>query len=201
MLMTARSQHSNASRKPKRTVDLGVATIVAACIVAVGAVVVAFIGGRATAPGAASAPTASGASPIPATNTRPSTLSFSLTYHQQVPWCTTTLNGTGRIPNGDSLLILDREVSADDQASPNSKYSLDGPARPSGDTWSLSPIYIGPQTKVSHFYDELTGILVSNETANFITAISLPWASHILPPALEVINAFVLRDDDLSQCS
>jgi hypothetical protein len=123
-----------------------------------------------------------------------------LTNHQQVPWCITTLNGTGKIPNGDSLLILDRQVGADDQASSTSKYSLDGQAIPSGDTWSLSPIYIGPEVKVSDFYVELTGILVPIETSNFIRAISLPWASHILPPALESINAFVLRNDNLNEC-
>jgi hypothetical protein len=201
MLMTSRSQHGNTPKKPKRTVDLGVATIVAACIVAVGAIVVAFIGGRATAPGVASASPASGTSPVPTRGTHLPTLGFSLTYHQLVPWCNTVLNGTGKIPNGDSLLILDREVSSDDEVSPNSKYSLDGQARPSGNTWSLSTVFIGPRTRVSYFYDELTGILVPNGTAGFITAISLPWASHLLPPALEYINAFVLRDDDLSQCS
>lgn len=202
MVMTSRSQHGKASSKPKRTIDLGLATIVAACIVAVGAIVVAFIGGRASAPGVASASAASGTtSSVLTHSTHPPTLGISLTYHQLVPWCTTALNGTGKIPNGDSLLILQREVSANDQASPNSKYSLDGPAEPSGNTWSLSPIYIGPPIKVANFYVELTGILVPDGTANFIRAISLPWASYVLPPALEYINAFVLRDDDLSQCS
>lgn len=201
MPMTSRSRHGSVPKKPKRTIDLGVATVVAACVAATGAIGAAFVGGLTIAGGAKSASGGSSASPVPAYSAHPPTLGFSLTYHQLVPWCITTLNGTGKIPKGDSLLILDREVGSDDQASSDSKYSLTGVAVPSGNNWSLSPAYIGPQAKVSHFYVELIGVLVPNETANFINAISLPWASHILPPELESINAFVLRDDDLNQCS
>jgi hypothetical protein len=183
-------------KREKRTVDLGVATIIAAVILAGGGALGAFIG-RATAPAAASAQASSvssGKADLPA-------LRFSLTYHQLVPWCTNTLNGTGRIPNGDSLIILDREVSVSDQAASNSYYSLDGAVVPSGDSWSISPIYIGPPNKVTDFYVELTGILVPDGIAQFLTHITLPWGSPGLPPSLESVNAFVLRDNDLSQCS
>lgn len=127
-------------------------------------------------------------------------LGISLTYHQSVPWCTSTLYGTGRIPQGYSLLIFDREVSADNQSSPTSWYSLDGAVLPSGGTWSLSPLYLGVRKVLHDFYVELTAILVTNGLANFITGISSSWATPVLPQAAQSTHAFVLRNGDLSQC-
>jgi hypothetical protein len=127
-------------------------------------------------------------------------LGISLAYHQSIPWCTSTLNGTGKIPNGYSLVVLDREVSANNQAS-NSYYSFDGKAVPSGTSWSLSTIYIGPRKRARDFYDELTVFLVRNADADFLASIRNPWLAPGLPQALQSTNAFVLRNEDLSQCS
>jgi hypothetical protein len=130
------------------------------------------------------------------------TLHISLSRHQIVPWCNTALNGTGRIPNTDTLLIFDREVSSDDQAASTSAYSLDGPAVPSGSNWSLTPMYVGPRRPVKDSYVEITGVLVTKSTAAFINDIrAAAWGTLTLPPAIVSTNAFVLRGGDLTQCA
>jgi hypothetical protein len=130
----------------------------------------------------------------------------------------TALNGSGKIPSGYSLLIYDREVGPNNQASSSAYYSLDGPVTPSGDSWSLAPMYFGPRTKVSNFYIEISGVLVTNATARFINAevaaplkngnlvrpnpsISAVLLFPALPPGAETINAFLSRNNDLTQCA
>jgi hypothetical protein len=183
--------------RQKRTVDVGIATIVSAGFTALALIAAAFLGGHAAASKLPPSPTAvSTVTPphIPG-------LSFSLTYHQAVPWCIPILNGAGRIPNGYTLLIFDREVDSDNHAATNSYYSIDGPVVASGSSWSMSPIFVGPKAKVKHFYVELTGVLVTNATANFVTAISAKsWGTPVLPPALQATHAFVLRNNNISQC-
>jgi len=87
--------------------------------------------------------------------------------HGLIPWCS-TVEGTGTIPSGDSLLIFDRQVGPDNLPSLGSVYSLDGPVVPLGSSWSITPVYIGMQKLAGPFYDELTGVLVTNRTAGFI---------------------------------
>jgi hypothetical protein len=196
---STRQNRGGSSGRRKLTVDSGLATIIAAFILAAGGVVGVVIG-RASASTSTSTVVSSGHSPQSTANTDLlGSIGISLSYHQLVPWCS-TLRGTGKIPPGDTLLIFDREVGADDFAPEDSKYSLDGPAVASGSGWKLFPIYIGPRTVVSNFYDEVTAVLVPDEIATFIEDISLPWASHLLPPALESRNAFLLRDQNLKQC-
>jgi hypothetical protein len=194
-----RQSRGGSTGRRKLTVDSGLATIIAAFILAAGGVVGVVIG-RASASTSNTTVVSSGHAPQSTAETDPlGSMGISLSYHQLLPWCS-TLRGTGEIPSGDTLLIFDREVSADDFAPEDSKYSLDGSAVASSKGWSLFPIYIGPRTAVSNFYDEVTAILVTDEIASFIDDISLPWASHVLPPALESRNAFVLRDQNLKQC-
>jgi hypothetical protein len=194
--------------KVKRRVDLGIATIIAAVIGAIALTGGGFLGRT----------TASTGSPSPAptvTRTIAPTLQavhlgFSLSSTASVPWCN-TLDGTGPIPEGDSLLIFDSPLGPNGQPLAQTRYYFDGPAaRTSNDAWSITPVYIGNQNDTG-IYVAVDGILVSDQTASFIESLvaepidpinaKVTWKSKVLPPGLAHIHLTVLRNAIIRQCA
>src|SRR6266852_6419183 len=111
--------------KAKRTIDLGIATIIAAVIGAIALVGGGFLG-RTTAPTGSPSP-----APTVTRTVAPETptvhLDFSLSSTASVPWCN-TFDGTGLIPDGDSLLIFDSPLGPNGQPIAQTRYFFDGPA-------------------------------------------------------------------------
>jgi hypothetical protein len=194
--------------KVKRKVDPGIAAIIAAVIGAIGLAGGAFIG-RATA---------SVKSPSPApTATRTVTpapqavnLGFSLSSTAVVPWCN-TFDGTGPIPEGDSLLIFDSPLGPNGQHLTQTQYFFDGAAaQTSKDTWSITPVLIGDKGQPG-LYVAVDGILVTNHTASFIESVvaepidpknaEVAWKSKVLPPGLAHIHLIVVRNANNGPCA
>ncbi len=195
--------------KAKRTIDIGIATVIAAVIGAIALVGGGFLGGRKTAPTGSSSP-----APTVTRTIEPKApivhLGFSLTSTASVPWCN-TFDGTGSIPEGDSLLIFDSPLGPNGQPIAQTQYFFDGPAsRISTDAWSISPVYIGNKNDTG-IYVSIDGILVTDRTANFIESLAaepidpanaqVAWKSKSLPPGLAHIHLTVLRNANTRQCA
>jgi hypothetical protein len=194
--------------KVKRKVDPGIAAITAAVIGAIGLVGGAFIG-RATAssksPSAAPTVTRT-VTPAPqAVN-----LGFSLSSTAVVPWCN-TFDGTGSIPEGDSLLIFDSPLGPNGEPLTPTQYFFDGVAsQTSKDAWSITPVFIGDKGEPD-LYVAVDGVLVLNQAASFIKSVVaepidpknavVAWKSKVLPPGLAHIHLIVVRNANNGPCA
>ena len=135
-------------------------------------------------------------------------LGFTLTSPARVPWCS-NLDGTGSVPEGDSLLLFDSGLNPNGQQASPAYYHYDGSfAGPSSASWRIPDVYIGDQHEVN-LHDMLFGILVSNQTTSFVQSI-LPgppgpkafWVSTHLPPGLvKSIQLEVIRTAGSQHCS
>jgi hypothetical protein len=194
---------NNASAiKPKRTIDLGIATIVAA-LIGGAALVGGGVLGRIIAPNKEPRPGHSTSStkptPGPSANKAPE-LIFALRSPARIPWCN-SISGSGRIPDGDKLAIFDSARSTP------RFYHLDGFARrTSSDTWDLTPVYLGMRHEAG-LKITIAGVLVTNRTASFISSlIAGPpgkafWVARLLPPGPSHIYLDATRTSDAHQCA
>lgn len=195
--MTTPSPSPNA-RRPKRKLTQAWALVIAAAIGAAGS----YVTVRATASDSTPAP-------APAPSAKSTTLAVPLGFsHQEspatIPWCN-TFDGPGSIPAGDSLLLFDSPTQANGQPTPGALYYFDGAVQgPTSTSWTFSPVYIG-ERNAAGFRAALDGILVSDQTANFIKSIVVhdtpyPWKSSQLPPGIVHIHLDLVRDSDETQC-
>jgi hypothetical protein len=120
--MTPRSpstRRTSTSGRPKRTVDGGVATIVAAVILAVGGVAGVFIG-RATASGTPSTSTTSKATPDPASAT------ITLPTTGDIPYMSALSGNVDNLQRGQLVWTFFQIVNANGSLNPQT-YPTDGP--------------------------------------------------------------------------
>jgi hypothetical protein len=194
--------------KVKRKVDPGMAAVIAAVIGAIALVGGGFIGRAIASPKSTSAAPAVTRTVTPAPQAV--NLSFSLSSTAVVPWCN-TFDGTGSIPEGDSLLIFDSPLGPDGQPLTQTKYFFDGAAsQTSKDAWSITQVFIGDKGGPG-LYVAVDGILVSGQTANFIKSVvaepinpknaEVAWKSKVLPPALAHIHLIVVRNANNGPCA
>jgi hypothetical protein len=185
---------ANSSAKPKKkwVLDPGWATVIAALILTAG-------GTSGVILGRASVHSSINKSAY-FSSARTPKLDFQLPQDNLIPYCS-RLDGTGQIPNGDAVVIFDRQVNDNDEAASTSLYSFDGSVVASGGGWSLPQIYIGSLNE-SSFTDELAAVLVSSATASFFDGIATAngWGTRTLPVGLETIHAFVTRTGHDRQC-
>jgi hypothetical protein len=174
--------------------------VIGAVIAGIFTLVGVFLGGRASAPSLA-----------PKTGT-PSKFSgaplrFSLKSMATAPWCS-TFTGTGAIPAGDTLLLLDSNSEPNDQPEQPQLYNFDGTFPGPSDTWKIGPVYIRNNGKDQvGLHSAVDAIIVPNSTAALISSIGAYsakggsyWLLSHLPANLEDIHLDVVRGPN-NQCS
>jgi hypothetical protein len=177
----------NRKQRTKWKVDPGLATVLAAVILALGGVAGVFLG-RYTA----------NDQPQPKRSSTPPSVRVPEIGIQppvggQVSYCS-TLHGTGQIPAGDSVVVFDRQVNSNQQPGGGAIYSFDGVAVPTPGGWTIPQMYIGSLTEPS-FSDEISAVLIQGSTGSFLGGIRTEngWGTRTLPVALRTTNAFVTR--------
>jgi hypothetical protein len=186
------------SRKRKRKLTQPWALVITAIIATAGTT---FVATRAAAPNNTPAPAHT---PSAKATTLAVPLGFSQKSPATIPWCN-TFDGPGSIPAGDSLLLFDVQTQPNGQPLSGALYFFDGAVKgPTSTSWTFSPVYIGEKGDV-RLSAALDGILVSNQTADFIKSIvvyatKFPWKSRQLPPGIVHIHLDLIRDADESQC-
>jgi hypothetical protein len=188
----------NSSKRRRKLTQAWAAVIVAI----IGTAGTTFVATRATAPSSTPAP-------VHTQSAKPTALAVPLGFSQKstatIPWCN-TFDGPGSIPAGYSLLLFDSPTLANGQPIPDGLYYFDGAVQgPTSTSWNFSPVYIGDRNATG-FRAAIDGILVSNETANFIKSIvvhatKFPWKSRLLPPGIVHIHLDLVRNSDETQCS
>jgi hypothetical protein len=186
-------------QKDKRTVDQGVAIIIAAAI-GVLSVALGIVGTwwllrpSATSGQASPGPTVTvfrAASPSP--TAQPTHLRFSLHAHSRVPWCE-VYEGIGSIPRGEVLAIFTTPADQDGNPSNPPDWSLNYKATQLGsNSWQTEPLQIGPEGANDYGVD-IVGVLISSSTFAYISSVSVkpinnvtaPWVTRSLLPGLEV---------------
>jgi len=178
--------------KHKRTVDLGIATIVSAIIAAV-----ALVGGgalgRVIVPDTNPSPeptVTKTITPQPAAKASVAHLEFALTAGSRVPWCQ-VYSGTGKIPAGHVLAIFDTPAGPGGQPASQPFYSFDGKAvQPVPGHWQTEPLQIGTQG-LADVNVNVTGVLTSTSFYQYMNSVraknGLPWISETLPPGPRII--------------
>jgi hypothetical protein len=187
------TQEAESPKRERRTIDVGVATMIGsiggAVILAVSGILGVIIGRGSVATPAGERPPIS------------SPLNFSLNSPASIPWCS-DLTGAGKIPRGYSLAIFD----AAEHVPPY--YHFDGFAsQTSSDAWSLAPVYIGTR-KEAGLQDSIAGVLVTASTAAFVNSIlagpphgNAFWVTNTLPPGIRRIYLKITRTSDTTQCA
>jgi hypothetical protein len=135
--MASGSSHSSRGKRGKWTVDIGLATIIAAIIVAVASVAGVFFIGRATS-GASPVPTAPGASHSPASVVITEPPAGNTTFK-------TTLSGdVSNLQSGQLIWTFVQAVNNNNSFSPDT-YPTEGPCSVNynNGTWICSGVYIG----------------------------------------------------------
>jgi hypothetical protein len=133
-----------------------------------------------------------------ATNSPPARPAMSFTPPTgSIPLCN-TFSGSGVIPAGFTLWILDRENSSADP------YYFEGKAtQQSGSTWTAEPIDIGVGAADAGHQFLITAVLLSNDFSQWLSTLDLSSGlpSPRLPPGAQQVDEItVTRNADAQKC-
>jgi hypothetical protein len=133
------SSKGGTPEKHRRVVDIGRATILAACITAAGVVLAAFIGGRASVSGATPTPTASSKATY-----GPTSVAITPPKNFNIPLVNTLSGHEVNLQHGELVWTFNQYVSKDGSFSQRT-YPNSGPCTVdyTRQTWVCSNIYIG----------------------------------------------------------
>ncbi len=186
---TQNKDDDSSRKRPKLTLDAGVASVLATAILVSGGLLGHLINNKGTAsPSPAVTITAS---PAPL---RVGGLKFALPAHSQVPTCQ-IYYGTGEIPAGHVLLIFDTPALPNGNPTASAYYSFDQEVTASpGGRWQTEPLQIGPP-RVAHFSVSIIGVVSDSAQYRLLSSIRTkghaPWVTTQLPSGPKIALAVV----------